>query len=375
MHRFENTILTLTAKGLEKPEAGAFALRDVSTGETIPLQAEAGWWSRTAWLRFILPVIEAGQVREFELVETPSPDKRCVLRESDEAIDVVVDSELVTRYHFGQKWVRPFLWPLIGAGGVPVTRPWPMQEAEGEEQDHEHHKSVWTALGDLNGVDIWSEHGDHGSVVHDCFAERSSGPVFCRFSTKEDWLNANGERVMRSYCDFTFYALPSDQKVIDFTMCFRAPEAPVRFADTKEGGILSVRVRTSMNGSRGGMIENAYGGRTERECWGKPAPWVDYSGPVDGTHQGIAIFDHPDNPHHPTRWHVRDYGLFTANPWALHDYLGTDEVDGGETLECGKVWKYQYRMYLHPGDAAGGGVRDKYLAYAAVPEVREVTEA
>jgi len=29
---------------------------------------------------------------------------------------------------------------------------------------------------------------------------------------------------------------------------------------------------------------------------------------------GIAVFDHPSNPRHPTTWHVRDYGLFAANP-------------------------------------------------------------
>jgi hypothetical protein len=29
---------------------------------------------------------------------------------------------------------------------------------------------------------------------------------------------------------------------------------------------------------------------------------------------GVAIFDHPKNHAHPTWWHVRDYGLFAANP-------------------------------------------------------------
>ena len=49
--------------------------------------------------------------------------------------------------------------------------------------------------------------------------------------------------------------------------------------------------------------------------WGKRAEWCDYYGPVEGQVVGIAIFDHPSNPAHPTWWHVRDYGLFAANPF------------------------------------------------------------
>jgi hypothetical protein len=53
------------------------------------------------------------------------------------------------------------------------------------------------------------------------------------------------------------------------------------FGDTKEAGLISVRVASSMEGKREqGLIENAFGGRREPETWGKPSPWCHYSGPV-----------------------------------------------------------------------------------------------
>ena len=54
-----------------------------------------------------------------------------------------------------------------------------------------------------------------------------------------------------------------------------------------------------------GHIVNADGLATEKEAWGKPANWCDYSGEIAGEKLGIAILDHPANPHHPVRWHVR----------------------------------------------------------------------
>ena len=59
---------------------------------------------------------------------------------------------------------------------------------------------------------------------------------------------------------------------------------------------------------------------------------------LGGKTVGLAIFDHPSNPRHPTTWHVRDYGLFAANPFALHDmerkpaHAGDMKVEPGQSV-------------------------------------------
>jgi len=342
----------------------------------LPLQPDGGWYASKAWLRFILPAINAGQTKTFALVQGEKPKIVAEIKTADgDKIDLSLGGDLVTSYHFSKSWARPFLYPLNGADGTGLTRGWPMEEVEGEKTDHKHHKSLWSAYGDLNGVDAWTEGEEHGRVEHESFVDNISGPVFCRFSTKENWLSHAGAQIMRSYTEVTLYALPNDQRVLDYIICFRGPNKAIRFGDTKEGGLISLRLTASMNGDQGGLIENAYGGLTEKECWGKPAPWVDYSGPVKGAVHGAAIFDFPENPHYPTRWHVRDYGLFTANPYALHDYEGRDDIDGSDTLEEGKVWKFLYRVYLHKGGATEGKVKERFLAFTNPLEIKEEPQA
>ena len=63
---------------------------------------------------------------------------------------------------------------------------------------------------------------------------------------------------------------------------------------------------------------------------------------------GIAILNHPASFHFPTRWHVRDYGLFAANPFGRKEFPGGGE--GGYTLASGKELPLRYRMILHSGD-------------------------
>ncbi len=370
-HNYDNVPLRLTITDWEWPNTCAWALEDTQNGEVLPLQLDDEMGSQSTCLWFILSSIGKGEVREFRLMQIEHPAASVDVKQMDAGIlEITQEGKLVTRYNYGKEWARPHLWPLLAADGVEMTRACPEQEGPGEFNDHVHHKSVWHAHGDLNGSDNWSELPGSGRTQHDTFTRIVSGPVFGKFSTTEDWLTVEGEKILRSFSNYTIYALGGGSRMIDFGITFHATEKCIRFGDTKEGGILAVRVAPSMAGTHGGVIENGYGAISEEECWGKPAPWVDYSGNVNGTPHGIAIFDHPDNPMYPTRWHVRNYGLFAANPFALHDYLKTDGVDGSRTLQTGENWKFQYRMILHQGNASEAKIHNAFLAYAIGPVVR-----
>ena len=82
--------------------------------------------------------------------------------------------------------------------------------------------------------------------------------------------------------NYRIYNLPEDAAILDLDLSFIASVGDVHFGDTKEGGIISIRVHPSMNASDGGKMENAFGGINEAETWGKRANWCDYSGVVDG---------------------------------------------------------------------------------------------
>ena len=96
--------------------------------------------------------------------------------------------------------------------------------------------------------------------------------------------------------------------------------------------------------------------------------FTDYEGGyVDGKHIGIAIFDHPKNPSHPTWWHVRDYGLFAANPFGKHDFEKLkDHPNAGDiTIPAGGELTLRYRIFFHEGDEQSARVAQHYADYAA----------
>ena len=156
-------------------------------------------------------------------------------------------------------------------------------------------------------------------------------------------------------------------------MTITASDGPVTFGDTKEG-TFGLRLASSMNVNRktGGRIVNAEG-ITDTDAWGKASSWVDYSGPVNDETVGVAILNHPESFRYPTTWHVRDYGLFAANPFGYDDFKYKD-APGDHTIPAGESIRFRYRVILHLGDTEAAGIPAAFMAYAEGPavEVRPV---
>lgn len=345
--------------------AAPLALAD-RAGNVIPAQLENG--ADGPVLHAIIPSLAAGEERLFEVIPAPAPGEGVCLTQNDERIEVRIGGELFTSYLFGAEWSRPFLHPLTGPSG-PVTRLYPVEELEGEKQDHIHHKGCWVAWGEVNGNDFWSDGPEHGQMAHQEFLEVTDGPVFGCIRARNDWNDKDGAKQLEEEREYRFYRLPTGARAFDQRVSLRAVAGPVHFGDTKEGGFCSVRVATSMDASKDGVIANSHGGAFEGETWGKRADWCDYYGPVNDQIAGVAVFDNPGNFRYPTYWHVRNYGLMTANPFGLSYFYGDPERDGGYTLEAGGELTFNYRVLVHAGDTVSARVADQYHHYLNPPQV------
>jgi len=327
--------------------------------------------TKIAWIE---PEINPGETKEYRLDEISSHhDSGIEISDlQDGRLEVKIARELFTRYHYGSAWPRPFLYPFVGPKGISVTRHFPMRDdVPGEKHDHPHHRSVYVAYGEVNGTDNWSEAPGHGFIRHVEFEEITGGPVLGRIRARNRWESKDGVPQMEDVREFTIWNLCSE-RIVDVAIDFIAAYGDVHLGDTKEGGIISVRVATSMDGDRGGMIINSYGARTESENWGRPAHWVDYYGPVEGSVLGITIMDHPSSFRYPTRWHVRDYGLFAANPFALKHYEPDRNWSGEHVIKSGDSLHFQYRIYVHEGDTQQANCTEKYFGFIAPPRVEVV---
>ncbi|MBI3911815.1 MAG: PmoA family protein [Armatimonadetes bacterium] len=318
--------------------------------------------------------LAGGTERRFELIAAaPAGAAVAVWELEDRRLEMRLRGEVCAAYHYSSHHARPFLHPVLGPGGLPVTRSYPLAQVAGETNDHPHHRSLWTAYGAVNGVDDWSEAaGQHGFIRHRRFLEVQSGAVFGGFTAELLWTAPDGEPVLSERRTIRLYNTEPERRLLDYEVTFIASHGDVHFGDTKEGGIVAVRVATSMDAKRGGRIENEVGGVGEAQCWGKRAAWCDYSGPVPSRQvgMGIAVMDHPRNFRHPTHWHVRDYGLMAANVFGAATFERDSGRRGEHVLKNGEELMFRYRLLVHRGNATDGRVSDAYHAYAQPPKVR-----
>lgn len=295
-------------------------------------------------------------------------------------LEVEVAGRPFTTYRFGPDLPKPFFWPIRGPFGDPVTRGYPnVRDQPGETQDHIWHRGLNFSQ-DLVGrpgkppFDFWREGvANQGKIVHWGFdpAPTVEDGVL-EFGSREDWVAPGGEVLIRGYAFWRIRDLGDGAVLMTLRMTLQAEGGPVAIGDIDEG-TFAVRVATSMDEKREdsgprslgerGRVVNGAGTAESAACWGKPADWVDYSGIVAGKRVGIAMFDHPENRPR-CRWHVRDYGLLSANVFGRKPF--GDGEPGGIELVPGSPLALRYGVLVHAGDAAAGDVARRYREFAGM---------
>ena len=311
-------------------------------------------------------------------------DSKFTLKEEAHGVSVTVDGKPFANYVIDQT-NKPYLWPVYGPTGKAMTRAFPMADLPSEtkaQRDHYHHRGMNFGHESIGCWDTWSERGTHesglknpnasgaaqkrldllGSIRHVKFTELKTDADKATIAETCEYVDSSGKRILTEERRLTFRS-SGDSRSIDFDQDFLATDGEVTVDDRKDAG-LSIRVPASMavDSKEGGKIVNSEG-ITDKDAWSKAAKWCDYSGPVDGENLGIAFLNHPSSFRHPTRWHVRSYGLFTANPFASKQY-DKELPDAATVVASGEKLKLRHRFVFHKGDAQAAGVPALFEAYA-----------
>jgi hypothetical protein len=275
-------------------------------------------------------------------------------------ISIDVDGKPFTVFHYGAESGKPYLAPIRSASGKIVTRRFPMEAAAGDSTDHLHHTGLWFSYDDVNGIKFWEndpsyKHPNMGRIVVRS-ADFQDGEKSGTLSANLEWRGPRDELMIVESRKMTFYPGPT-LRIIDFEIALTAAE-DLTFGDTKEGAF-AIRLAETLTEKKGGKMVDADGRAAMAQVWGKRSNWVDYSGEVEGERLGVAIFDHPQNPRHPTYWHARDYGLFALNPFGAHAF-DPAQPESHWQLPKGKQLVFRWRVVVHPGDAEAGHLADLY---------------
>ncbi|MFP4502642.1 MAG: PmoA family protein [Candidatus Hydrogenedentota bacterium] len=375
-------VVLKTECGADVPENARIVATGEKTGKDYPVTLRDG--ELVIVTEGGLPDTEYTYTLRVEEMTAASPAPRVVIKKQDDKdiVDVFIDDEHFTSYHYSEDWKKPFLWPVNGEDGHGLTRAWPMDEdADTPEyaQDHVHHKSLYTAYGEVqledgDVADLWGEGGGSG-WQHVNEVTWGSGDAYGWIVSKNTWQNGDREPLIDETREYRFYSTPADARFIDVAVTFDARYGKVTFKDTKEGGLVALRMSPEIS-YRNGKITNARGDEGEQEAWGRPAAWCDYSADVEDIGwRGIAVFDHPENLRHPTCWHVRKYGLMGANSFG-YSYFSDNEAEEGSMPENGDYvfeedgsLTFNYRVYVHSGSTRRANVKARFADYAAPPVV------
>jgi len=311
--------------------------------------------------RFIL-VLSIGMFVVPVLAEETKPNVQLI--EGNNKVDVMISGKLFTSYVYGSKLTKPVLVPVRTPSGIEVNRRYPLTEIEGASTDHPHHVGIFFAVDQVNGTNFWRNTAPPPQIKHIKITELTSGPGRGKLSTIMHWIDNNGHIVLEEKRSMIFLAAEHENEyAIDFSMDLTAKDTKVVFDDIEEG-MFAIRVsdylrqgRVKMNLKSAqplpkesiagtGRYFSSNGDETAKNIWGKRARWVALQGVRERKVVGVAILNHPASINYPTYWHVRDYGLFSANP------LGQGDFQRQRPRQYRKNKVIPLRLTLEPGETA-----------------------
>jgi hypothetical protein len=191
--------------------------------------------------------------------------------------------------------------------------------------------------------------------------------------TANNWVAVDGTIISTDTRTLSFRAVPGG-RAIDWEITLHASHGEVTFADDKHG-LMAIRthpnLRLDNDPDRGvttanGQVVNSEG-ISGKAVFGKRARWIDYWGKINDKTVGIAIFDHPENPNHPTWWMARGYGYVAADPCGGHSIGGEPPGTGDLVIPAGESITFRYRYVFHEGDPEQAGVAERYQRYVETP--------
>jgi len=304
------------------------------------------------------------------LAQSPTPgdtgsQPKLGLQVLEDRVVISLGQENFTEFVWGETR-RPYLYPLLGPGGAPLSRGYPMDPRPGEAHDHPHHQSLWFAHGSVNGNDFWHGSARDERIEHVAVElARIEPDGAATLRTRASWVVGMDEVLLHEEREMQFRA-SAQARTIDFDLRLRPAGAEVTLGDTKEGSFAlrlapSLRLRGEVAAGKAVNSQGQRGGAV----WGERAAWVAYSGPVQAATFTVVIFDHPDNPRHPTWWHARDYGLFAANPFGVHDFEQRPAGTGDMTLTPQQELRLRYRVQLLLGERTVEQLDEAWRSWSA----------
>lgn len=274
--------------------------------------------------------------------------------QKDTSLQIQIDGKPFATYVWQDRNVlRPFFAHVQAPDGKQVTRNFPPVEGKDATDHGTMHPGLWLAFGDIGGADFWR---NKGSVKHAEFVEKPKATKDGGgFAVKNRYVS--GEKtICEEVCRIGIRVRPSGYR-IDWTSEFTGPE-DFAFGDQEEMG-LGLRVATLLTVKGGGQITNSDGLKNEKQVWGKPADWCDYSSNMGGQTTGVTLMPDPKN-FRRCWFHARDYGVLVANPFGQNAFTRGEKSK--VIVRKGETFRLRFGVLVHSGKVDLAAAYKEWLA-------------
>lgn len=310
------------------------------------------------------PDVAAGDRVRLTLVAAAQPDPlarspRVLFSQGAQKVAISVEGAAFATYRYDTRepeLPRPYFHPILNAAGVPITQD---GEFPGTNRGHIWHTGLVLAHQNFTDGNNWQTGSPkYSRMRHVAFDVMESGPLLGRFIQRLEWLNVAGDRVVfHETRTVTVPVRPPQRRCLDVDTTITCGAQPAVWNATPYH-LLAIRLPDAILVGKGGVIRNSEGQDNPPD--GTPARWLDYGGPLGGGLCGVALFDHPQNPLHPTRWLNFQAQTVGAAPGHREPL----------SWQPGEARRFRYRVYFHDGDVKQGRVAEEYAAYVAEPRAR-----
>lgn len=316
----------------------------------------------------------------------PEHFPRCqILPLAAHQVSIQIDGEEKLRWNAGYDYPRPFFFPFNGPSGHSLTR-----MGHPGAPNHDHHQSVWFAHNKVLGIDFWANTSP-ATIQQKEWLIYEDGEEQAILATLLTWHDGHEPEPLleQQVIAVVRPGLGKGETLLELQNEFRPTSESLEFQQTNFG-FLAVRVAKSIaEHFGGGQLTNSEGLVGEKDAsgkpkiFGKPARWMDYSGPVPGGRtEGITYFDHPSNFSYPSSWHVREDGWMGCSVcmhrpvmttkkeplrlrFLLHAHSGTADADRSNRIakEFGAWPRYEIvrssKKHQHYEARVAGQTRDR----------------
>ncbi len=299
-----------------------------------------------------------GQTTSENRSKSPSAEMDLSWRQTDTSIALLNHGRVVWQHVHDKKVGKPYM--RIGlVDGTELTRPWPFPK-DYPKADHTWHRALWWSFKAIDGVNYWEENQQGTEPVEVRILHNQDGSA--RIVTAIEYHLPNQPAVVIEKRVIAVGAPDATGTyLIDWQATFTpAGKDDVVFNRNSYGG-LAIRMAAECCGdvAAGKPAWTFLDDEGRENSNGKTARWVAYRGTApNGRAAGIAIFDHPDNPRHPSPWQTRShYPYLNPSFTCREDY----------TLKASESLTLRYGVLVHHGPADKERLEHHWKAFADAP--------